>query len=367
MILKEFEDAINDSTGGNDKIQQNDYFVKGALPIIDQGQQFIAGFTNNVELKYKGKLPCIVFGDHTKIFKYIDFDFALGADGTKILTTADDFNTKYVYYYLRTIRLPSNLGYSRHFKYLKGNKILFIPPNEQERIANILDKSDSIHRHRQESILLANEYIRSTFLEMFGDPRDNNSGLPETNIGSCCDVDMGGTPSTLTQEYYGGKINWMKSGDIKGNFIYSVKNTITEQGLKNSNAKIYPINSIVIALNGQGKTRASTAMLKIKTASNQSVACINPLNDELNPYYLLFNLKLRYDELRKITGDGDRSGLNLTIIRNFKIGKPEKGDQIHFQRIVEKVESIILKYELFSSESGNLFTSLMQYAFTGKL
>ena len=67
------------------KVKKRDYLPQGKFPIIDQSQDFIGGYSNNESLVYKGKLPVIIFGDHTRVFKFIDFPFICGADGTKVL------------------------------------------------------------------------------------------------------------------------------------------------------------------------------------------------------------------------------------------------------------------------------------------
>lgn len=115
------------------KLMQSDYQEKGELPVIDQGQRFIGGFTDKVELKVLCQLPVIVFGDHTKVLKYVDFDFVAGADGVKVLKPLDLFYPKLFYYFLQTVELP-NKGYARHFQFLEKSDIPVPPLPEQHRI-----------------------------------------------------------------------------------------------------------------------------------------------------------------------------------------------------------------------------------------
>ena len=72
-----FNCAVKDRTGGQYKVLKRDYLPHGQIPVIDQGQKFIAGYTNNHEAIYKGELPVVLFGDHTLAFKYVDFPFGL--------------------------------------------------------------------------------------------------------------------------------------------------------------------------------------------------------------------------------------------------------------------------------------------------
>ena len=83
--IKSFEECINKEKVSRDiKIPQGKYQKAGKYPIVDQGAEFIAGYSDDGKKLYSGDLPVVVFGDHTRIFKFVDFHFSLGADGTKI-------------------------------------------------------------------------------------------------------------------------------------------------------------------------------------------------------------------------------------------------------------------------------------------
>ena len=186
-----FDEAFEDVTGGNVKIKQSDYLPSGCMPVIDQGQNFIAGYVDDHSLSCKVNLPVILFGDHTKTFKFVTDPFALGADGVKVLEPCQMLDPKFGYYYLQLVRFPADTGYSRHFKYLKAIKVPLPPLDEQRRIAAILDKADAIRRKRQESIRLTEELLRSTFLDMFGDPVTNPKGWEMADIDSISQIQGG--------------------------------------------------------------------------------------------------------------------------------------------------------------------------------
>lgn len=184
-----FEQAFVDATGGNPKVKQSDYLPEGKYPVIDQGQSPIAGYVNDERLCCGVKLPVILFGDHTKIFKYASEMFVLGADGVKVLSPSSDIDPRFGFHYLNTIRLPENAGYSRHFKFLKEATVPLPPLPEQHRIAAILDKADAVRRKRQESIRLTEEFLRSVFLDMFGDPVTNPKGWKLKPLGRVTLID----------------------------------------------------------------------------------------------------------------------------------------------------------------------------------
>jgi type I restriction enzyme S subunit len=126
------------------KYKTNEYLKEGLYPIIDQGKKNIVGFCNEQE-NLINKTPLVIFGDHTKELKYIDFPFACGADGTKLLVS-NKIETNYLYQILifAIKKLPS-LGYSRHFSELKNIHIA-IPSLKKERntIAKLLSNWDEI-------------------------------------------------------------------------------------------------------------------------------------------------------------------------------------------------------------------------------
>ena len=117
------------------KTKQKDYLDKGALPIIDQGQELIGGYTNHINLQLSCTLPVIVFGDHTRAVKFIDFPFGAGADGIKVLQPNDNVYPKYLYYATQYLVLRlEDRGYARHYQYIEKKEINIPSIDEQERI-----------------------------------------------------------------------------------------------------------------------------------------------------------------------------------------------------------------------------------------
>ncbi len=123
-------------------IPKKDYQTAGDFPVIDQGASFISGWTNSVECIIFENLPVIIFGDHTRIFKYVDFPFAIGADGTKRLYANDDFlDARFFYYALVNLKVP-NKGYNRHYRYLREFSVPCPPLPEQRAIAQVFQAID---------------------------------------------------------------------------------------------------------------------------------------------------------------------------------------------------------------------------------
>src|SRR3989344_5658172 len=106
------------------KIQKSNYLKKGKLPVVDQGEELTAGYIGEEDKKQLVMLRVIIFGDHTRRFKFVNFNFVAGADGIKIFQINEDLNPKFAYYQCLTLDFP-NKGYSRHFQYLKKTNLVY--------------------------------------------------------------------------------------------------------------------------------------------------------------------------------------------------------------------------------------------------
>ena len=120
------------------KLPKKKYLEKGCFPVVAQEEALINGYTDDEKLLYKVKDSLIIFGDHTRHLKLVDFDFVLGADGAKLLKPIKDIDTKYFYYYLRA-QMPNSTGYARHYKLLKKLSFLIPPLPVQKQIVEKLD------------------------------------------------------------------------------------------------------------------------------------------------------------------------------------------------------------------------------------
>ncbi len=134
-----FEDCIEPVTYSR-KIQRKDFLNYGEFPIVSQEAQFITGYWNDAADCFKVSTPVVLFGDHTQVLKYVDFDFVLGADGVKILQPRSFLIPKFFFYQLQAASLNS-LGYARHYRLLKELQIGYPPFPEQKRIVGLLDEA----------------------------------------------------------------------------------------------------------------------------------------------------------------------------------------------------------------------------------
>ncbi len=148
-------DSFDNVTDSKKKVPTKEYQEEGKFPIVDQGQSFVGGFTNREDMIYDGKLPVVIFGDHTRCVKYVDFPFVQGADGVKVLRPKKFWYSKAFYYALKSVEIP-NMGYRRHYPLFKNFCIPVPPVPEQKRIVeqieSLFSKLDEAKEKAQEVI-----------------------------------------------------------------------------------------------------------------------------------------------------------------------------------------------------------------------
>lgn len=155
--LIDFEDSIEKVTYTN-KVKSSQYKSDGLYPIVDQSESFIAGYWDNENDVFKISKPVTIFGDHTRCFKYVDFDFVLGADGVKILQPINDYHPKFYYYLVRSLNIK-NLGYSRHYKELKNKRIPLPPMDDQIEILSKIENIENEIQQLKQNIDVKNNEI----------------------------------------------------------------------------------------------------------------------------------------------------------------------------------------------------------------
>lgn len=365
---------------GKSKVQARDYKPTGLFPVIDQGREQIAGWTNDESAVIDAPLPLVVFGDHTRAFKYLDIPFARGADGTQLLRPKADIDPLFFFYACRAIDLPAR-GYNRHFTVLKEQELAYPPdPHEQKAVAGALRKTESALQ--QQTALLGNlqELKRAAMRELFtrglrGEAqKDTEIGLvPESwelaSIGAHHSVVSGGTPSRGNPAFWsGGTIPWVKTTEVDYCVINETGEHITPLGLESSAAKMLPVGTLLMAMYGQGVTRGKVAILGIEAACNQACAAITPKDDAVLPRYLYHFLTSRYDEIRSLAHGGQQQNLSLEIVRDLPVAYPQTDDEQN--EIVVILDALDRKIALHRQKRAvleELFNALLHKLMTGDI
>ncbi|PIE18664.1 MAG: hypothetical protein CSA65_04290 [Proteobacteria bacterium] len=145
------------------KVPKNEYQQSGTIPTVDQSRDFIGGYTDDISALYTAEhLPLVVFGDHTRILKFVDFPFARGADGTQVLSPAPGAITPHFLYFALSAVDLSGFGHARHFKHLKAEEILVpTPPTVVafDEIAQPALKQVSILREQNQQLREARDLL----------------------------------------------------------------------------------------------------------------------------------------------------------------------------------------------------------------
>lgn len=153
--------------GRGNQILSSEIMPFGRFPVIDQGQSFIAGYSNAEDRVVRDGLPLIIFGDHTRCVKYVDFPFIIGADGTKVLKPNEKlFDAKFFYYVLLSLDIP-NRGYNRHFTSLKEKRVPRPEMNEQRKIAAVLGIAQRAIEQQERLIALTTELKKTLLHQLF--------------------------------------------------------------------------------------------------------------------------------------------------------------------------------------------------------
>ncbi len=136
--LRPFEKVALPQSDKGKRIKQRDYLPSGKLPVVDQGQSDIGGYTDDEEMCFSGALPVVIFGDHTRAVKLVNHPFAVGADGIKIFSPAADVLPKYLYYWMKSAPIE-NRGYGRHYQYLRKLNVPVPPVAMQQAIVDEIE------------------------------------------------------------------------------------------------------------------------------------------------------------------------------------------------------------------------------------
>jgi type I restriction enzyme S subunit len=367
------------SLGHLPKLQTKGYKQHGTYPIIDQGQDLIAGWTNDSTGLISDGLPFIVFGDHTRALKYVDFPFVRGADGTQILKPREGIDPLYFYYACLAVDLPSR-GYNRHFSAFRESEIGLPQNEEQIAIAKIMRNIER-YRNLQWKQIGTAQLAKTAAMQALFTQGLSGELQKETEIGLAPEswafkpirahfaVGSGGTPSRTNPEYWqDGTIPWVKTNEVSYCVIHKTSEQITKVGLAESAARLLPAGTLLLAMYGQGVTRGKVAILGIEAACNQACATINPKDDVIAPKYLYHFLTYRYEEIRKLAHGGQQQNLNLDIVRDLPITFPlSKDEQCRMIATLDAIDGKIDLHRRQLAVLDDLFKAMLQKLMTGEI
>lgn len=159
-------------------------------------------------------------------------------------------------------------------------------------------------------------------------------------LGDIFEIGSGGTPSKSHPEYYGGNIPWVKTGDLKNEYLYEVEDFITEEGLNNSSAKMYEADTVLIAM--YGATIGATSILKMNACANQACASFKK-NEQVIPEYLYYFLRSQKEKFVKDGVGGAQSNISVGYLKKVEMELPSLEEQKVIVDILDKISDVVCK------------------------
>ena len=354
---KKFEAAL-EKVKYTKKLQTNEFLPKGRVPVISQEEEFISGYWDKVEDAFIVKTPVVVFGDHSRVLKYIDFDFVLGADGVKILMPINSLNAKFLYHYLKWYNIP-NMGYSRHYKFLKEINLPIPPILEQQRIVEQLDLLSGIIEKQKAQLAELDKLAQSIFYDMFGDPVTNEKGWETKELSSV--APQKGFEGKVPDK--GGKY-WILNLDMikaqTGDIIekcYFTKDEIGNSTIifDNKNvlySKLRPyLNKVVIP---QSAGFGTSELIPLKPLENVMNRCFLAYLLRSKQFVSFINIKVQGAKMPRVS---------MNVLREFPTILPPLSLQQEFAEKIEAIEAMKAKVRQSLKEAETLFNSRMDYYF----
>jgi type I restriction enzyme S subunit len=350
------------------------------VPVVDQGQKFIAGWTSDEAFAIRENLPFIVFGDHTRAFKFVNFPFALGADGTQLLKPKPEFNPRFFYFGCLQLSLP-NRGYNRHFTLLKEQSLPMPPKPEQEKIAAVLWKVQRAIEVEAKLVAAARELKQSAMRQLFThglrhEPqKETEIGLvpkswevqPLVNLVKA----RGGFPFPhAKQGKKTGAIPFYKVSDMNlpGNELEMIHsaNWVDEDMLSDLKAKTFPPKTVVFPkVGGALYTNKKRIITRPSLVDNNVMGLI--VNDEnvCLPEFLF--QWFQSIDLGVLANSGPLPSINGGRIYETLFPLPNSAEQKEIAGILQTIDRKISVHERKRAALSDLFQTLLHQLMTAQI
>lgn len=259
----------------------------------------------------------------------------------KIVTHLDSFFTRHAILHSAVARLPGMLA---DFRAAVLHRAVTGAITAEWREDKLKQHTISWYHDMLQHLLEQNgisRYQKQCLQEALNSEVGHNENFPRawiaTSINKVGIIKLGGTPSRNEPKYWNGQIPWVSSGEVKNDEITTTGESITTLGLENSNAKLLPKNSVLIAMIGEGKTRGQSSILRIAATTNQNVAAVVTPEQFVLPKYVWYNFLARYDQNRRDARGGNQPALNGKKVGELPIALPPIEEQHEIVRRVDQL------------------------------
>lgn len=361
-----FSDAFTDVTSGSPKVPSSEYLASGKYPVIDQGAQPVAGFIDDPRLLCTAQLPLILFGDHTRRFKFCEKPFAVGADGVKLLAAHPTLDPRFAFHFLRSISIP-NAGYSRHFKFLREIRVPVPPLMDQRRIASILDQAGEVRKAGARAISDLAKLVGSIFSSSFRIPLDaaRLGALPP--LSQFTEQITDGEHQTPRRSSAGVKL--LSARNIRnGHLDLTDVDFVDQAEYERIARRCAPVRGDVLISCSGSVGRVAAVATDEPLVLVRSVALVRP-KKSLDPVYLEWFLRSPpiQDAMRRSARSSAQANLFQGPIRALPVLVPPIDDQLRFAESVTQIQRVGRVLERRLVLLDELFASLQYSAFRGEL
>lgn len=386
--IVKLEDIADIKSGGTPSRSRNEYWNNGDIPwikisdikekYINNSEEFITteGLGNSsTKLFKKGTILFTIFATLGEV-GILNIEATTNQAIAGIEVNKDIVNKEYLYYFLKSLKEKierNGRGVAQkniNLSILRSYDILLPPLEEQERIVSILEKAENAIEKRVESINLLDEYLKSVFVDMFGDVINNQKAFLRSELGNYIDFLTSGSRGWAKYYSDNGEI-FITIKNVKNSKLYFQDITyVTAPNTKEAERTRVKKDDLLISITADlGRTAVVDKEIADLGAYINQHLCLVRLSKSLNPIFISYLLesdacKTIIDSYNQV---GVKSGLNFEAIKSIPIFVPSIEIQEEFTHIVDRVESIKNKKLESKTELENNFNSLMQKAFNGEL
>lgn len=342
-------------------------FVSSGFPAFGAGGQ--NGFLDFAEFDTPGVILSAIGARCGKCF-YAEGRWSSLANTQIIFPKPDLADAKFLWFQLNDENRWHRSGTGQPFIKPSDVKshLVFAPSlDEQKRIAALLEKADVLRRKRQEALYLTDDFLRSTFLDLFGDPLTNTRQLPMKPLREFGEIVTGNTPPRSEPENFGSAVEWIKSDNINtpNYYITSAEERLSPLGA--AKARKVPANSILVTcIAGSPSCIGNVALTNREVAFNQQINAVVPAKDT-DPFFLFTQFLVGKKKIQNASTNGMKGMVSKGTFSEIEFLAPPEAKQREFGDFFRHMEELHRKNEEAFTATETLFSALQQRAFSGEL